>query len=83
MKNRTRWTIGLSAFVMLVVLGTGSALEKASSNAHRQAGAVGSQPARASDAAAAPISHEPVSAHPPTTDSSPEYDRSDLLLIQG
>jgi hypothetical protein len=79
MKNRTRRTIGLSAFVVLVVLGTGWALEKASSNAHRKGGAAASQ----SDAATTPLSHEPVNAQPPTTDSSPEYDRSDLLLSQG
>jgi hypothetical protein len=83
MKNRTRRTIGLSAFVVLVVLGTGWALEKASSNAHRKGGAAVSEPAKASDAATTPLSHEPVNAQPPTTHSSPEYDRSDLLLIQG
>ena len=48
--NRTRRTIGLSAFVMLAVLGTGWALEKASSNSRTKDGAAVSEPAKASDA---------------------------------
>lgn len=83
MVNRTRRTIGLSAFVMLVVLGTGWALEKASSNSHRQSGAAVNEPAKASDAVTTPLSREPMEVQPAATDSSPEYDRSDLLLSQG
>jgi ABC-type oligopeptide transport system substrate-binding subunit len=73
--NRTRRTIGLSVFVMLVVLGTGWALErKASSNSHRQGGAEVTEPAKSS---------EPSDVKPAATDSNQEYDRSDLLLSQG
>ena len=71
--NRTRRTIGLSVFVMLVVLGTGWALEKkAPSNSQRQGGAA--EPAKAS---------EPSNVKPAATDSNQEYDRSDLFLSQG
>jgi hypothetical protein len=83
MMNRTRRTIGLSAFVMLVVLGTGWALEKASSNSHKQGGAAVSEPAKASDAVTTPLAREPLDVQPAATDSSPEYDRSDLILSQG
>jgi hypothetical protein len=83
MKNRTRRTIGLSALVILIVLGTGWALEKASSNSHRQGGAAVSEPAKASDAVTTPVSREPLDVRPAATDSSQEYDRSDLLLSQG
>jgi hypothetical protein len=65
---------------MLVVLGTGWAVEKASSN-HRQGGAAVSEPAKANDAVTAPLSREPLDVRPAATDS--EYDRSDLLLSQG
>jgi hypothetical protein len=81
--NGTRRTIGLSAFVMLVVLGTGWALEKASSYSHTQSGAAVSKPAKASDAVTAPVSREPFDVQPAATHSSPEYDRSDLILSQG
>ncbi len=73
--NRTRRTIGLSILVMLVVLGTGWALEKkASSNSQRRGGAVVTEPAKA---------NEPSDVKPAATDSDQEYDRSDLLLSQG
>ena len=73
--NRTRRTIGLSVFVMLVVLGTGWALEKkASSNSQRQGGTATTEPAKAS---------EPSDVKPAATDSDQEYDRSDLPLSQG
>jgi hypothetical protein len=81
MMNRTRRTIGLSAFAMLVVLGAGWALEKAHSNSQRQGGAAVVEPA--SNAATTPLSDEPLNVRPAPADSSPEYDRSDLLLIQG
>jgi len=81
MANRTRRTIGLSAFVVLVVLGTGWAIEKASSNSHRQGGAAVSEPAKANDAVTTPLSREPLDVQPAATDS--EYDRSDLILSQG
>ncbi len=81
--NRTRRTVGLSAFGMLVVLGTGWALEKASSNSHTQSGAAVSEPAKASDAVTTPVSGEPLDVQPAATHSSPAYDRSDLILSQG
>jgi len=81
--NRTRRMIGLSVFVSLAVLGTGWALEKATSTSHRQGGAAVSEPAKARDAGATPLSHEPLNVQPAATDSSQEYDRSDLLLSQG
>lgn len=83
MMNRTRRTIGLSAFVILVVLGTGWALEKTHGNSQRQGGAVVSEPAKASDAVTTPLSREPLDVQPAATDSSPAYDRSDLILSQG
>jgi hypothetical protein len=63
--NKTRRTIGLSALVILMVLGTGWALEKAASNAHRQGGAAVSEPAKANDAVTAPSSQEPKDEQPP------------------
>ena len=81
MMNRTRRTIGFSAFAMLVVLGGGWALEKAHSNSQRQGGAAVVEPAN--DAATTPLSDEPLNVQSAPADSSPEYDRSDLLLIQG
>lgn len=77
--NRTRRTIGISVFVMLVVLGTGWALEKASSSSHAKGGAPVSQLAKASDATTGPSSADPRD----TPAAAPEYDRSDLLLSQG
>ena len=77
--NKTRWMIALGVLVTLVVLGTDLALEKAFSQ-HGKAAVT--QPAQTSDAAAAPVNLEPVDM-PAATGSSPEYDRSDLLLIQG
>lgn len=81
--NRTRRMLGVSVFVVLAVLGTGWALEKASSSSHRQRGSAVSEPAKASDAVTAPVSREPLDVQPAATDSSPEYDRSDLILSQG
>jgi len=81
--NRTWRTIGLSAFVMLVVLGTGWALEKPSSSSRTQGGAAVSDPAKESDAVPTTPSREPSQVHPAATGSSPEYDRSDLILSQG
>jgi hypothetical protein len=83
MMNRTRRTIGLSALVILMVLGTGWALEKTASNAHRQGGAAVSEPAKANDAVTGPSSQEPNDEQPAATDAIQEYDRSDLILSQG
>jgi hypothetical protein len=79
--NRTRWMIALGVLVTLVVLGTDLALEKAFSNYH-QGGAAVREPVTASEAAAAPLTLEPVDM-PAAADSAQEYDRSDLLLSQG
>lgn len=79
--NRTRRTIGLIALVILVVLGTGWAFAKASSS-NTPRGAV-SEPAKPSGGVTTPSSLEPWDAQPATTESSQEYDRSDLLLILG
>ncbi len=70
--------IVLSAFIMLVVIGMGWALEKASSNSQTRGGATVSGPAKASD----PVSTT-VDVRPAATDSSSKYDRSDLILSQG
>jgi len=80
--NRTRRTIGLSALVILVVLGTGWALEKAASS-HAQRGTAVIEPATASDAVTTPLSVEPGDVQPAATEPSQEYDRSDLLLSLG
>ena len=76
--NRTRRTIGIGAFAVLVVLGTGWAL-KASSGSHAKGGAAVSEPAKASDATTVPSSADPRD----TPAAAPEYDRSDLLLSLG
>jgi hypothetical protein len=77
--NRTRRTIGISALVMLVALGTGWTLEHAYSNAPSKGGATVNESATAPDAATAPFS--PLDAQPASYYQ--EYDRSDLLLSQG
>jgi hypothetical protein len=81
--NRNWRTIGLSAFVMLAVLGTGWALENTSSGSRTQGTAAVSGPAKASDPVTTPATREPSDVRPAATDSSPEYDRSDLILSQG
>ena len=76
--NKTR-VIGLSALAVLVVLGTGWAIEKGS---HAQGRAPLSAPGKAPEAATAPNTREP-EIQPAAVDSNQEYDRSDLLLSQG
>ena len=83
MKKQTRRRIGIGVFVALVALGTGWELEWASSGSHRQDGGAVAAPAKASDAVTAPLPREPWDDLPAATDSSQEYDRSDLLLSQG
>jgi hypothetical protein len=76
--SRTTWRkISVSAFVVFAVLGTGWVVERASSNAHMQGGAAISESVKATDAVVTPVSQ------PAATNSSEEYDRSDLLLSQG
>ena len=81
--NRNWRTIGFSGFVMLAMLGTGWAVEKASSGSRTQGSAAASGPAKASEPVTTPGTREPSDVRPAATDSSPEYDRSDLILSQG
>jgi hypothetical protein len=85
--NRTRRTIGITAFIMLAALGTGWALEKALSHSHPGGRPALVEPAKTSDILTAPVMGGPADTgdvgQPATTDSSPEYDRSDLILSQG
>jgi hypothetical protein len=78
--TRTQRTIGIGAFVMLAVLGTGWALEKGYST---QRGVAVDEPATETDAINAPDSSQPMDERPAANDASPEYDRSDLILSQG
>jgi hypothetical protein len=73
MMSRTRRMIAVGVFITLAVLGTGWALEKAFSGSDSHAGAVG-EPTSAGDTVGRPAL---------PTDTSPEYDRSDLILSQG
>jgi len=75
--NKTRRAIGLTALFILVVLGTGWALEKAYSP-QAQRGIDISEPGKPSEVT--PVSVEPADVQPAATE---EYDRSDLLLIFG
>jgi hypothetical protein len=69
--NKTRRTIGIAAVIGLVVLGTGWAVERSYVMSYSQGGVA---------AETAPVPDAPAV---PTTDAYQEYDRSDLLLIQG
>ena len=85
--NRTRRTIGITAFIMLAVLGTGWALERAFIHSYPGEGPALVVPAKMIDTVTAPVmGRRPATAdggQPATTESSPEYDRSDLILSQG
>lgn len=78
--TRTQRTIGISAFVMLAVLGTGWALEK---GYNTQRGVAADEPAMEIDPINAPDSSQPMDEQPAANDASQEYDRSDLILSQG
>ena len=71
--TKTQRLIGLSVLAILLVLGTGWAVERAS---YPERGVDTSAPAQPSDSASTPVPDE----RPAATD---ECDRSDLLLIQG
>jgi hypothetical protein len=80
----TRRAIGIGTVVLLAALGTGVALEKPSSHFGTPGAATVPASPKATDIMVAPVSSTP----PPTqagavSDSSEEYDRSDLLLSQG
>jgi hypothetical protein len=81
--SKTLRTLGISAFLMLVVCGTGWAVEKRPGNSHSQVGAAVTAPATENDAVTEPLSRESLDLRPGDTDSSQEYDRSDLILSQG
>lgn len=85
--NKTRRIIGVGAFIMLAVLGAGWALEKASSSSRTHGGAAVVEPTKTGDAVTAPLTRTPqdesAGGAAATIDSSPEYDRSDLILSQG
>jgi len=72
--DSTRRTIGLALFIIFAVVGSGWALERAFINSYARGGAPVVEPA------AAPVTSEP-SDRPAPKDV--EYDRSDLLLMQG
>jgi hypothetical protein len=72
--DSTRRTIALALFIIFAVVGSGWALEKAFINSYARGGAPVVEPA------AAPVTSEP-SDRPAPKDV--EYDRSDLLLMQG
>jgi len=78
--TRTQRTIGIGAFVMLAVLGTGWALEKGYSS---QRGVASDEPSAQTDPINAPDSIQPADEQPAAGGASQEYDRSDLLLSQG
>jgi hypothetical protein len=80
--SKTRQTIGISAFVMLVGFGTGWALDEISGNSPAQSGAA-IERVNKNNAVTAPVSRESLGTPPAATDSSQEYDRSDLILSQG
>src|SRR5262249_13816187 len=71
--------ISVSAFVAPAALGTGGALGPTLSNSRTKTSAAVSESAKASEAPT--VSPDRKNAQP--TDSSAEYDRSDLLLSQG
>jgi len=79
--NKAQQMVSLSAFVALVSLGTGWALGTTLGNSRTQTGATVSESAKVSEAVTVSPDRKPLNAQP--TDSSPENDRSDLLLSQG
>jgi hypothetical protein len=83
----TRRAVGIGAVIVLAVLGTGWALEKAASSSRTHGGAGGIERTRTGDTAGAPRTGAPpndAAVRPtPTTDSIQEHDRSDLILVQG
>ena len=82
--NRTRRAIGIGTVVLLAALGTGLALEKPSSHFGAPVGATVPATRKATDPVIAPVSSTPAPAQAgAASNSSEEYDRSDLLLSQG
>jgi hypothetical protein len=85
--NITRRAIGIGVVVVLGVLGTGWALEKAASGSRTHDGGAAIERTRIGDPDGAPRTgatpDDAVVRPAPTNDSIQEYDRSDLILIQG
>ena len=85
--NMTRRAIGIGVVVALAVLGTGWALEKAASGSRTHGGGATIERTRTGDPDSAPRTGptpDDAAVRPaPTRDSIQEYDRSDLILIQG
>jgi len=88
--NRTqRTTVAIGALIMLTVLGSGWALERAAKYAHshgRDGGAVVTTPTSAIDTVTPEVTGPSDGAYggqPSPSGFSLEYDRSDLILSQG
>lgn len=85
--SMTRRAVGIGVVVVLAVLGTGWALEKAASNSRAHGGGAAIERTRESGPDSSPRAGDPqgdAAVRPaPTSDSIQEYDRSDLILIQG
>lgn len=85
--NMTRRAVGIGVVVMLAVLGTGWALEKAASRSRAHGGGAAIERSREDGPDISPRADAPqgdAAVRPaPTTDSIQEYDRSDLILVQG
>ena len=85
--NMTRRAVGIGAVIVLAVLGTGWALEKAASSSRTHGGAGVIERTRTGDTDGAPRTGAPPNAAAvrptPTTVSIQEHDRSDLILVQG
>jgi len=79
--SMTRRTIGIGAFIVLAVIGTGWAIDKAATNSQARTG-VSVEVTTPMDPAMTPFTDESGGARP-AADTSPEYDRSDLQLSQG
>jgi hypothetical protein len=85
--NITRRAIGIGVVVVLGVLGTGWALEKAASGSRTHDGGAAIERTRTGAPDGAPrtgATPDDAAVRPaPTNHSIQEYDRSDLILIQG
>ena len=79
--SMTRRTIGVGAFIVLAVIGTGWAVDKAANNSQVRTG-VSVEVTTPMDPATTSSRDESAGAGP-VGDTSPEYDRSDLFLSQG
>jgi len=84
--NMTRRAVGIGVVVVLAVLGTGWALEKAASGSRTHGGGATIERTRTGDPDGAPrtgATPDDAAVRPAPRDSIQEYDRSDLILIQG